>query len=152
MSDLLLEPTSTAQWRQLVTDAQSSAQQRLDEELESYLVFLLLRFTHAPQVVQSIVALDYLESQLAHGKVRHERLREVGDRCLLFSGFISAVGASSACERGLLREYWAGRLCRIVGHAESWRGLHVSTFGAGFCVADGCAAKHAAAGFAATAA
>ncbi|MBI3777294.1 MAG: hypothetical protein HY273_17440 [Gammaproteobacteria bacterium] len=86
MSDLLLEPTSTAQWRQLVTDAQSSARQRLDEELESYLVFLLMRFTHAPQVVMSIVALDYLECQLAHGKVRHERLREVGDRCLLFSG------------------------------------------------------------------
>ena len=86
MSDLLLEPTSTAQWRQLVTDAQNSTHQRLDEELESYLVFLLMRFTHAPQVVMSIVALDYLESQLARGKVRHERLREVGDRCLLFSG------------------------------------------------------------------
>ncbi len=86
MSDLLLEPTATAQWRQLVTDAQNSAHTRLDEELESYLVFLLMRFTHAPQVVMSVVALDYLESQLAHGKLRHERLREVGDRCLLFSG------------------------------------------------------------------
>ena len=86
MSDLLLEPTSTAQWRQLVTDAQNTAHQRLDEELESYLVFLLMRFAHSPDVVMSIVALDYLESQLARGKVRHERLREVGDRCLLFSG------------------------------------------------------------------
>ena len=86
MSNLLLEPTSTAQWRQLVTDAQNSTQQRLDEELESYLVFLLMRFTQTPQVVMSIVALDYLEGQLAHGKVRHERLRDVGDRCLLFSG------------------------------------------------------------------
>lgn len=86
MSDLLLEPTSTAQWRQMVTDAQNTAHQRLDEELESYLVFLLMRFTHSPDVVMSIVALDYLESQLARGKVRHERLREVGDRCLLFSG------------------------------------------------------------------
>ena len=86
MSELLLEPTSTAQWRQLVTDAQNAAHRRLDEELESYLVFLLMRFTHTPQVVMSIVALDYLESQLARGKVRHERLREVGDRCLLFSG------------------------------------------------------------------
>lgn len=86
MTELLLEPTSTAQWRQLVTDAQNSMHQRLDEELESYLVFLLMRFTQTPNIVMSIVALDYLESQLAHGKLRHERLREVGDRCLLFSG------------------------------------------------------------------
>lgn len=86
MSELLLEPTSTAQWRQLVNDAQSGARHRLDEELESYLVFLLMRFSHDPKVVLSVLALDYLESHQATGHVRSERLREVGDRCLLFSG------------------------------------------------------------------
>jgi hypothetical protein len=86
MSDLVLQPTSTAQWRALVDEAQSAAHYRLDEELESYLVFLLMRFARTPQVLVGALAEEYLESQLAKGGVRRERLREVGDRCLLFSG------------------------------------------------------------------
>jgi hypothetical protein len=86
MSDLVLHPTSTAQWRALVDEAQAAAQHRLDEELESYLVFLLMRFARTPQVLAGALAEQYLESRLAKGEVRRERLREVGDRCLLFSG------------------------------------------------------------------
>jgi hypothetical protein len=83
---LVLEPTSTAQWRQLVSEAQDSAHHSLDEELESYLVFLLMRYAQEPRKLATIVALEYLESLLARGQARRERLRDVGDTCLLFSG------------------------------------------------------------------
>lgn len=86
MNTLVLEPTSTAQWRQLVSEAQASARYTLGEELESYLVFLLMRYAQEPRMLATIVALEYLESLLASGQVRRERLRDVGDRCLLFSG------------------------------------------------------------------
>ncbi len=86
VSTLVLEPTSTAQWRQLVSEAQASAHFSLGEELESYLVFLLMRYAQEPRMMATIVALEYLESLLARGQVRRERLRDVGDRCLLFSG------------------------------------------------------------------
>jgi hypothetical protein len=81
-----LEPTSTAQWRQLVSEAQDSAHYSLDEELESYLVFLLMRYAQQPRKLATIVALEYVESLLARGQARRERLRDVGDTCLLFSG------------------------------------------------------------------
>ena len=41
MGVLLLQPTTTAQWQSLVKDAESSSNLRLNNELESYLVFLL---------------------------------------------------------------------------------------------------------------
>ncbi len=91
MSELVLEPTSTAQWRQLISEAQDSAHHSLDEELESYLVFLLMRYAQEPRKLAAIVALEYLESLLARGQARRERLRDVGDTCLLFSGLFPNI-------------------------------------------------------------
>ena len=86
MSRLILEPTPQAQWQSLLHEAQSACHHRLDESLESYLVFLLMRFTDRPECLARIMAEDYLQSQSLHGEQRAERLREVGDHCLLFSG------------------------------------------------------------------
>jgi len=59
----------------------------LPEALESYLVFLLMRFADKPHMLARVLALDYLNSNAAAGQhSRHEQLREVGDHCLLFSG------------------------------------------------------------------
>lgn len=86
MEALLLHPTSTAQWHALVAEAQSKAARHLDEELESYLIFLLMRFTSKPEMASSIMALQYLQSILEIGQIRQEKLRDVGDQCLLYSG------------------------------------------------------------------
>ena len=86
MSRLILEPTPQAQWQSLLHEAQSACHQRLDESLESYLVFLLMRFTDRPECMARIMAEDYLQSQSLHGEQRADKLREVGDHCLLFSG------------------------------------------------------------------
>ncbi len=86
MEALLLHPTSTAQWHALVAEAQSKTTRHLDEELESYLIFLLMRFTSKPEMATSIMALQYLQGIFEIGRLRQERLRDVGDQCLLYSG------------------------------------------------------------------
>lgn len=87
MKELILEPTSVAQWHALVTEAEQACECRLDEELESYLVFLLMRFINQPELAGRVMAMEYLEGLNAAGRRQIDRLRDVGDLCLLFSGF-----------------------------------------------------------------
>ena len=86
MSQLIVEPTSTAEWQRLVREAGSRAERELDEELESYLVMLLGRNLRDNDALTRVVALDYLRSLEAGGRDRATGLRDVGDRCLLVAG------------------------------------------------------------------
>ena len=86
MSTLVLEPTVTAQWHSLVSEAEVRSARRLDETLESYLVFLLMRFSARPSLASSVMARDFLEGVTTPGRLGQDRLRDVGDQCLLFSG------------------------------------------------------------------
>ncbi len=87
MNRLILNSTSIAQWYTLVNDAQDYIGNRLSTDLESYLVFMLQRFTNRPELTQSVLAIDYLESLESTGRVRADKLRDVGDKCVLFTGF-----------------------------------------------------------------
>lgn len=75
-----------AQWLQLVRDAAHSTGRNLDDDLESYLVFLLMRFASEPAAVHDALGRRYLEAHAQPGSGRLEALREVGDRCLLLCG------------------------------------------------------------------
>ncbi len=86
MEPLVIHPTATAQWQALVHEAESAAHRRLDEETESYLVFLLMRFTSEAGVANKVLAMDYLSAMNEMGRVRQGRLREVGDLCLIHAG------------------------------------------------------------------
>ncbi|HFD80289.1 MAG TPA: hypothetical protein ENK05_07875 [Gammaproteobacteria bacterium] len=90
MKTLVLQPTDVAQWHALVNEAQAAARSNLDESLESYLVFLLMRFCGQPELARRVMALEFLRAQEAHVQ-QTERLREVGDQCLLFSGLFPQV-------------------------------------------------------------
>jgi hypothetical protein len=87
MRSLLLHPTSTAQWQALIHEAQKTLSVRLEENLESYLVFLLMRFIEQPCVAHSVLGLDFLQSsqKLQNGHPP-AALKDVGDKCLLFAG------------------------------------------------------------------
>jgi len=87
MRQLVLHPTQTAQWHALVCEAESASQIFLDEELQSYLVFLLMRFLDKPGVAGKILALEYIESMLSSGQRKEAQLRDVGDACLIHAGF-----------------------------------------------------------------
>lgn len=87
MRRLVLHPTSTAQWHSLVCEAEHFASIYLDEELQSYLVFLLMRFLSKPDIAAKILALDYIDSLLSTGQRKQDKLRDVGDVCLIHAGF-----------------------------------------------------------------
>lgn len=86
MNQLLLQPTPLSQWYSLVSEAHAQAPVQLDQHSESYLVYMLMRFTDKPQAMQSILALDFLHCAHLHGAEREQHLREVGDKCLLLAG------------------------------------------------------------------
>lgn len=87
MGKLILQPTITAHWQALVQEAESSGHINIGEELESYLVFLLERFTSKPEIVKSVLGLEFLQGASDLGLKQQDELREVGDKCLLFAGF-----------------------------------------------------------------
>lgn len=106
MTSLVLQPTDTAQWHALVAEAQQASRHSLSEPLESYLVFMLMRFVGRPDVVARAMALEFLDAQ-SEGSDQPHRLRDVGDKCLLFCGFFPQLA-----ERRLVRVSYFVRLGR----------------------------------------
>lgn len=74
MPDLITHPTSTAEWHALVNEAECAAHCRLIQEMESYLVFLLMRFCREPGLASRVFALEYLDSTLAQGRAAYRQL------------------------------------------------------------------------------
>lgn len=75
-----------SQWHSLVNDAEQAAGVSLEPDLESYLVFTLMRYLSRPDMAQRVLALDYLQAAHCQGREQQDRLRDVGDQCLLYSG------------------------------------------------------------------
>ena len=91
MKKLILHPTDTSQWHALVNEAQAVTRLVLNENTESYLVFLLMRFSQSTQLIESVIAMDFLESMRAPGKRQVDLLRDVGDKSLLFCGLFPGM-------------------------------------------------------------
>jgi hypothetical protein len=87
MGNLFEHNNATSEWHSLVCEASNFCHIELTEDLESYLVFMLMRFTDAPDIAHSVLALEFLGSAHQVGKQRQQTLRDVGDTCLLFTGF-----------------------------------------------------------------
>lgn len=104
MNKLILHPTDTSQWHALVYEAQASTQLILTENIESYLVFLLMRFTQTTQLLESVIAIDFLESMNSNGRRRVEQLQEVGDKSLLLCGLFPGI----AGKRNVGLDYFSG--------------------------------------------
>lgn len=102
MSKLILYPTDTCQWHALVNEAQAETQLVLNEETESYLVFLLMRFSQSIDWVESVIGLDFLKSMHATLPRQVELLRDVGDKSLVFSGLFPEI----ATRRHVQLEYY----------------------------------------------
>ena len=104
MKGLILHPTDVSQWYALVNEAQAFTNVALGEGLESYLVFLLQRFIHTPQLAESIIALDFLESLSSPSRQQIEKLRVVGDKSLLLCGLFPGITA----KRNISVDYYKG--------------------------------------------
>jgi hypothetical protein len=91
MKPLILHPTDICQWYALVNEAQATTHLVLNEDTESYLVFLLMRFSQGPKLIESVIAIDFLESMHKPKQQQLELLRDIGDKSLLFCGLFPGV-------------------------------------------------------------
>lgn len=84
---LLTNSTPVALWHDIIHEAEAACSMTLREELEAYLVFLMMRYTTKPEIANRIVATDILQGLKLSRNERESALQEVGDTCLIFSGF-----------------------------------------------------------------
>ena len=82
----ILDSSELAQWHTLVQEAEHDYGCHLDEAMQSYLVFTLMRFSKNQQLNTQALAIDYLNSHHLPSNQRSEHLRDIGDQCLLVSG------------------------------------------------------------------
>lgn len=82
----ILDSSELSQWHTLVQEAEQDYGQHLDEAMQSYLVFTLMRFANNHQLNSHALALDYLNLHHLPKSLRSEKLRDIGDQCLLVSG------------------------------------------------------------------
>lgn len=86
MKKLIIQPTTTATWHALIAEAEFKLSFKLHEELESYLVFLLMRFSNMPDIGHQIIAIEYLKTLRLTRYLKIEKLHTVADQCLLLDG------------------------------------------------------------------
>jgi hypothetical protein len=82
----------TQLWQSALGEAQSRAHLTLPESQESYLVFTLVRHSRDGVLAGRTLALEFLEGVSGERALREDRLRDVGDRCLLIAGLFPGLG------------------------------------------------------------
>ncbi|MDR3491159.1 MAG: hypothetical protein P4M12_03830 [Gammaproteobacteria bacterium] len=88
---LLLSATPVSLWQEVIHEAESTCHVALQEELEAYLVLLLVRYTTKPELAQNLMAPKFLQALECNRKERELALQDVGDNCLLLSGFFPGI-------------------------------------------------------------
>ena len=86
MGTILTSPKEVALWYILVNEAEYRIGCQLPEEIESYLVFLLMRYMWKREIASTVLSLGFMEGLNARGAERKNALKEVGDTCLVYAG------------------------------------------------------------------
>lgn len=87
LEEIIYEPTVVATWVEFVKEGERRAELPLGEELESFLVFTLMRLVKKTDIFSFVVATDYLDAINTNtGKTREVHLSEIGDICLIHAG------------------------------------------------------------------
>ena len=89
MSQIYPAQTVIEAWHQLLQDAGDRCHLSLDEEMQSYLVYMLMRHTEDVDIADNVMARRYLQGSRASGQQAIEQMRTVGDQCLLYCGFFT---------------------------------------------------------------
>lgn len=105
--DTMQTGTATELWQRLVREATDRAQVELAETQESYLVFTLAGHMRDALIAGRVLALELVDGLWLDADAREERLRDVGDRCLLVAGLFPAL----ARRRNVSAGYYADLGC-----------------------------------------
>ncbi len=89
--NILTNFTPAALWRDMIHEAEASCAIELNEEVEAYLVFLVMRYLAKPEVVKQIIAYEFLAGMHLSAMQRELALQGVGDKCLLLSGLFPKI-------------------------------------------------------------
>lgn len=91
MNPLHIHSSEKASWHALVTEAAFANQVRLPSSLESYLVLTLMRFQQDPKLLKTVIATCALKAFNQSITGNQNQLREIGDKCLLYSGLFPGL-------------------------------------------------------------
>lgn len=100
---VIYEPTETAAWVEFVRAGESCASCTLGEELESFLVFTLMRFMQRTDLFSIVLALEFLHASTEQiGRKKGHTLGEVGDISLILAGLFP----ERSCKLGVPASYF----------------------------------------------
>lgn len=88
---LLHHPTTMALWYEIIHEAGTTCDISLRDELESYLVHLMMRYTSDPNIVRQMIAMDFMTGMNQRYRQKQRTLQEVGDHCLIISGLFPGL-------------------------------------------------------------
>lgn len=88
---ILTEATPLALWYEAVQEAQTDCQIALKADVESYLVYLLMRYSNNPALAREILATRFLDGINSPLHQKGCILQNVADQCLLISGLFPAL-------------------------------------------------------------
>lgn len=84
---VIFEPTVAATWVEFVKSGEARAEHNLGEELESFLVFTLMRFAKRTDIFSTTLAIEFLNASTNYtGRKKEQTLSEVGDTSLILAG------------------------------------------------------------------
>jgi hypothetical protein len=83
-------------WQAIVKEAESSCSVKLNDELESYLISLLIRYVDQPELAHQLFAKRFLEAMHTAPHERAYMLKKVGDECLLYAGLFPKAADAKA--------------------------------------------------------
>lgn len=104
MKEIVIKSNALSQWHEVVQEAQHNCAHELNEDCESYLVFLLMRFLGESGLADRVMAEGFLASAAATGTAKQQMLQEVGDTCLMLSGLFPG----RAERRNVSVDYYVG--------------------------------------------
>ncbi len=118
--------TNMSEWLSLVVDAQSKQSTYLCEDLESYLVFLLMRFSDKPNILSKVICLELLEINYSGSRVLEQDLQEIGDTCLIFSGLYPEISKKRNVNNSYYTEMGKTAYGTLSNHKDS---IHRKLYG-----------------------
>lgn len=83
---IVYESSDRQLWYDLVVSSRNKLGLCMNDDVESYLVFLLAQYCAQPEFISQTVAHQYLQAVAQKGQQARNSLREAGDIALLFAG------------------------------------------------------------------